>query len=167
MQFPVGVALRDLANFAAGQLTKTISQQKSTPFSHPFLCEAKQPFRLVSSKYVFLKAKLSSLFWCFCGQTQKMRTREQKWQEREGRVVNLQTVVFNMLSLSCDSRANIMVSLCPTQWEFWQNEAVTHNTYNCDYLVIETNGTETSSHRPHVQESHRKSLTLPERVSYG
>lgn len=29
MQFPVGVALRDLANFAAGQVTGAISQQKS------------------------------------------------------------------------------------------------------------------------------------------
>lgn len=37
--------------------------------------------------------------------------RDQKWQEREGRVVNLQTVVFSMLSLSCDCRANIMVSM--------------------------------------------------------
>lgn len=53
--------------------------------------------------------------------------------EREGRLVNLQTVLFNMLSLSCDSRANIMVSLSLTQWEFWQNEAITQNTYNYDY----------------------------------
>lgn len=29
MQFPVGVALRDLANFAAGQVTRVISQKKS------------------------------------------------------------------------------------------------------------------------------------------
>lgn len=82
-------------------------------------------------------------------------------------MVNLQTVVLNMLSRSCDSSANILVSLCLTQWEFWQREAVTHNTRRFDYLVIETNGTETSSHRPHVQASNRKSLTLPQKVSDG
>lgn len=71
-------------------------------------------------------------------------------------MVNLQTVVFSSFSLSCDSRANIMVSLCLTQWEFWQKEAITHNTYNCDYLVIETNGTETPAHRPHVQAKPQK-----------
>lgn len=60
MQFPVGVALRDLANFAADQVTRAISQQMSFPFSHP-LCGAKQPFRLVSSKYIFLKAKRTIL----------------------------------------------------------------------------------------------------------
>lgn len=93
--------------------------------------------------------------------------RDLKWQEREGRAVNLQTVVFSMLSLSCDSWANIMVSLCLTQWEFWQSEAVTHNTCNCYYSVIETNGSQTSSQCLHVQASHRKSLTLPQNSRVG
>lgn len=61
-------------------------------------------------------------------------------------MVNLQMVVFSLLGPSCDSRANIMVSLCPAQWEFWPSQAIMHNAYNCDYLVTETNGTETSSH---------------------
>lgn len=64
-----------------------------------------------------------------------MDKRDQKWQEREGRVVNVQTVVFDMLSISCDSQANIMVSLCQTQWDFWQNEAITHTTYSFDNLL--------------------------------
>lgn len=33
MQFPVGVALRDLANVAAGQVTKAAGQQTSSLFS--------------------------------------------------------------------------------------------------------------------------------------
>lgn len=153
MQFPVGVALRDLANFAAGQVTRAISQQKSS-FSHPFF--AGQSSHLGWCHQNMCLSKLRWLFRCFCGKTQKTRKRDQKWQEREGRVVNLQTVVFSLLSLSCDSRANIMVSLCLTQWEFWLKEAITHNMDNCDYLVIETNGTETSSHHPHVQAKPQK-----------
>lgn len=31
MQFPVGVALKDLANFAAGQVTRAVGQQKFCP----------------------------------------------------------------------------------------------------------------------------------------
>lgn len=67
------------------------------------------------------------LFWFLCGKAKKKkkkekeeeeRKRDEKWQEREGRAVNLQTVVLHMLALSCDSRANIMVSLCRAQWEF-------------------------------------------------
>lgn len=129
MQFPVGVALRDLANFAADQVTRAISQ---TIFKSFLLWGRSTPLRFVSSKYVFLTAKqdISVLVWQ--NRENKNKKRE-KWQEREGRVVNLQTVVFNMLSLSCDSRANIMVSLCLTQWEFWQHEAITHNKYNRDY----------------------------------
>lgn len=37
MQFPVGVALRDLANCAAGKVTRAIRQQKSSLFSHNFI----------------------------------------------------------------------------------------------------------------------------------
>lgn len=36
MQFPVGVALRDFANIAAGQVTRAISQQKSSSFLQPY-----------------------------------------------------------------------------------------------------------------------------------
>lgn len=49
---------------------------------------------------------------------------------------------------------------CPAQWEFWQNKAVTHNKLNCDFLVIQKDGSETFSYWLHVQASHRKSLTL-------
>lgn len=42
MQFPVGVALRDPTNFAAGQAARVISSQGSFPFSHPlFFIEAR------------------------------------------------------------------------------------------------------------------------------
>lgn len=47
-----------------------------------------------------------------------------------------------MLGLSCDSRANIMVWFCPTQWEFWQKEATALRTYK---LLVETNGAEIST----------------------
>lgn len=117
---------------------------------------------LVSSLYVFLRAIL-----VFYGKTRQNTRRHQKWQEREGRVVNLQTVVFSILSPSCDSRANIMVSLCRTLWEFCSDKALTHNAENSDYLVTESIGPESSSHQPHVQTSHRKSLTLPQKVLYG
>lgn len=68
-------------------------------------------------------------------QSTEKEKRDQKWREREGRVVNVQTVVLDMLSISCDSQANIMVPLCLAQWEFWQNEAITYTTYNFDYLL--------------------------------
>lgn len=103
MQFPVGVALRDLANFAAGQVTRAISRQKSS----------------------FSRAEgRSHSGWCH----ENMLPSESGGISSEEGVVNLQTVVFTMLSLSCDFRANIMVSLGLTQWEFWSDEAVTHNT---------------------------------------
>lgn len=35
MQFPVGVALRDLADLAAGRAARVVSSQRCFPFSHP------------------------------------------------------------------------------------------------------------------------------------
>ena len=61
MQFPVGVALRELANFAAGQVTMQ-GQKKSSPnFRILLFAGAKLTFMLVSSKYVFRKAKRAIL----------------------------------------------------------------------------------------------------------
>lgn len=71
------------------------------------------------SKYRHLRAP-RGLFWCCCGRkAQKGAKRDHKWQEREDRVVNLQTVVLGMPGVSCDPQANIMVSMCVTRWEFW------------------------------------------------
>lgn len=57
MQFPVGVALRDLANFAVGQVTGAISQQKSI-----ILLWRDAAIYVGVIKYVFLKAILV-LLW--------------------------------------------------------------------------------------------------------
>lgn len=48
-------------------------------------------------------------------------------------MVNLQTVVLGMPGVSCDPQANIMVLMCVTRWEFWQNGAIKHTTYKFDY----------------------------------
>lgn len=51
-------------------------------------------------------------------------------------------------------KANIMLSLCLTQWEFWRRRTVAPFTCNCASLVVQTDKSKTSSHRPHVQSSH-------------
>lgn len=97
-------------------------------------------------------------------QSTEKEKRDQKWREREGRVVNVQTVVLDMLSISCDSQANIMVPLCLSTVGVLAKWG--HNAHYVQlWLLVETNGTETSSHRRHVQTNHRKSLTLPQKVS--
>lgn len=81
-------------------------------------------------------------------------------------MVNVQTVVFGLLGVSCDSQTNIMLLLLLTQWEFWQNEAVTHTTHIFDCLLRQM-----ALRRPvtdHMcRQNHRKSLTLPSKVSQG
>lgn len=62
----------------------------------------------MSSKYLFLKAERAILviLWpCKKGEG------DQKWQEREGRVVSVADSGFrcSALGISCDSQANIMV----------------------------------------------------------
>lgn len=120
MQFPVGVALRDPTDFAAGRAARVISSQGSFPFSHPLFFISARVIKISgcqSWKQCYFSAPVAE-------KHRKGAKRDQKWQEREGRAVNLQTVVLGMPGVSCDSQANIMVWLCVTQWEFWQNGAI-------------------------------------------
>lgn len=86
----------------------------------------------------------------------KWRKRDQKWQEREERVVNLQTVGFfrSIPRLSYESRANIMVS-CAVGVLTGRN----HNIQCIQVNVIVTERIESEPPGPgaHVQADHRMS----------
>lgn len=82
MQFPVDVALRDRADPAAGPTARVASSQRCFPFSHPLFFNCISELRF-------------GLFSYSCGRkAQKGEKGDHKWQEREDRVVNLQTVVL-------------------------------------------------------------------------
>lgn len=131
MQFPVGAAFRDLPDLAAGlEAARFVSSQRCFPFSHPLFSRG---VGLLASKYLYLRAQ-SGLFWCSCGRkAHKGAKRDHKWQEREDRVVNLQTVVLGLPGASCDPQANIMVSLCVSGSSGSQNGALQLTAYSIDY----------------------------------
>lgn len=101
--------------------SRVISSQGSFPFSsHPLF------FTLACVIKISVSQSFEQCYFCApVAETQrKGAKRDQKWQEKEGRAVNLQTVVLGMPGVSCDSQANIMVWLYVAQWEFWGNGAI-------------------------------------------
>lgn len=135
MQFPVGVALRDPTNFAAGQAESLAARGL---FHFHILSFS---FRPVSSEYLYLRAKSSAilvLLW------QKRREKEQK-EIRSGRKGREERSICRQWFWACPVYHVILKLILwfGCMWHSGSSREMGPYSTQHTALIMETNGTET------------------------